>query len=321
MSAATMDAISVDSLVKRFGSFVAVDGISFEVPAGSVFGLLGANGAGKSTAIRMLCGLLEPSSGSARIAGIDVTRDPEGVKRSIGYMSQRFSLYEDLTIAENLRFFAGLYGLSPSRARTEAERVLALTGLAGREDSLAGELPGGFRQRLALGCALLHAPRVLFLDEPTAGVDPLARRRFWDIIYAVAESGSTVLVTTHYLDEAEYCATVTLMHAGRIVAEGSPAGLKAEHFPSAMVEVVCEDPAAALALLAADKRVEEASLFGSKLHAALAPGFGDEAGAGEELVREALGAGGIAATSVERIPPSLEDVFIRVISGSTEAGL
>jgi ABC-2 type transport system ATP-binding protein len=312
-----MDAIAVEALSKRFGDFVAVDGISFSVPEGRVFGLLGANGAGKSTAIRMLCGLFEPSSGKASVAGIDVAKDPEGVKRRIGYMSQRFSLYEDLTVVENMRFFAGLYGIARKKAEEEAERVLTLTGLAGREDSLAGELPGGFRQRLALGCALLHAPKVLFLDEPTAGVDPLARRRFWDIIYAVAESGSTVLVTTHYLDEAEYCGTVTLMHAGRIVARGSPAGLKAERFPGAMLEIDCDDPGKAIKALSADSRVEEASLFGSRLHAALAPGLGGE---GEEFVRAALASKGISARSVERIPPSLEDVFIRVIAESSRGG-
>lgn len=315
-----MDAISVDSLVKRFGSFVAVDGISFAVPEASVFGLLGANGAGKSTAIRMLCGLLEPSGGSARVAGIDVAKDPEGVKRSIGYMSQRFSLYEDLTVIENMRFFAGLYGVPSRKAGSEAERVLALTALAGREDSLAGELPGGFRQRLALGCALLHAPRVLFLDEPTAGVDPLARRRFWDIIYAVAESGSTVLVTTHYLDEAEYCGRVTLMHAGRIVAEGSPAELKADRFPGAMIEVDCDESDQTLKALSADSRVEEASLFGSRVHAALAPGLGGNDDYLVELVGSMLASRGLTARSVTRIAPSLEDVFIRVISESSNGG-
>ncbi|MGA2546819.1 MAG: ABC transporter ATP-binding protein [Rectinemataceae bacterium] len=315
-----MDAIAVDRLVKRFGSFVAVDGISFSVPEGAVFGLLGANGAGKSTAIRMLCGLLQPSSGSARVAGIDVARDPEGVKRSIGYMSQRFSLYEDLTVIENMRFFAGLYGVPRRSVGSESARVLSLTGLVGREDSLAGELPGGFRQRLALGCALLHEPRVLFLDEPTAGVDPLARRRFWDIIYKVAESGSTVLVTTHYLDEAEYCGTVTLMHAGRIVAKGSPARLKAERFMGTMLEIECDAPDEALRTLSNDSRFEEVSLFGSMLHAALAPGLGEEPQAFEELVRVALAPKGLSARRVERIPPSLEDVFIRVISENTDGG-
>lgn len=312
-----MNAIEVESLVKRFGSFVAVDGISFSVPEGSVFGLLGANGAGKSTAIRMLCGLLEPSAGRARVAGYDVSLESEAVKRSIGYMSQRFSLYDDLAVVENMRFFAGLYGIGKRRAEAEIDRVLGLTGLSGREDSLAGELPVGFKQRLALGCALLHAPRVLFLDEPTAGVDPLARRRFWDIIYSVAESGSTVLVTTHYLDEAEYCATVTLMHAGRIVAMGSPAGLKAERFPLAMVELDCESPAEALAALSADNRVAEASLFGSRIHAAVEPGLAGQDG-GVGIVLSALSAKGLAARSAASIPPSLEDVFIRVISESAK---
>ena len=315
-----MNAISVDRLVKRFGSFVAVDGISFDVPEGTVFGLLGANGAGKSTAIRMLCGLLEPSSGSAQVAGIDVAKDPEAVKRSIGYMSQRFSLYEDLTVIENMRFFAGLYGVHRRKIQDQTDRIVDLTSLGGREDSLAGELPGGFRQRLALGCALLHEPRVLFLDEPTAGVDPQARRRFWDIIYTVADAGSTVLVTTHYLDEAEYCGTVTLMHAGRIVARGSPAVLKAERFPGAMLEIDCDDPPEALKALNSDDRFEEASLFGSRLHAALAPGISVEVGASEELVRAVLATKGLTAQSVERIPPSLEDVFIRVISGSPAGG-
>ena len=217
-----MNAIEVDNLVKRFGSFAAVDGISFAVPEGSVFGLLGANGAGKSTAIRMLCGLLEPSSGSATVAGIDVARDPEAVKRRIGYMSQRFSLYEDLTVIENMRFFAGLYGIAGARVAGEAKRVLGLTGLDGREDSLAGELPGGFRQRLALGCALLHRPRILFLDEPTSGVDPITRRHFWEFIGQLAGEGITIFVTTHYMDEARHCGRIVMINEGRIVASGSP---------------------------------------------------------------------------------------------------
>jgi len=307
-------AIEAESLTKRFGAFVAVDGISFSVPEGQVFGLLGANGAGKSTAIRMLCGLLEPSSGRASVAGIDAAKDPEAVKRSIGYMSQRFSLYEDLTVSQNARFFAGLYGLSSARARAEEERALSLTGLSGREDDLAGELPGGHRQRLALACAILHSPKVLFLDEPTAGVDPLARRRFWDIIYAVSETGSTVLVTTHYLDEAEYCGVVTLMHSGRIVASGSPAALKDEFFPGSMVEIDCASPEAALAAMRRVDGVEEASLFGSRIHAALSPGLG-EAG-----IAAALEASGLRDATVERVPPSLEDVFIKVISSSAARG-
>lgn len=305
-----MTAIEARSLTKRFGDFVAVDNISFAVPEGQVFGLLGANGAGKSTAIRMLCGLLEPSSGRALVAGIDAAKDPEAVKRSIGYMSQRFSLYEDLTVSQNISFFAGLYGLSSANAKAETERVLSLTGLSGRENELVLFLSAGYRQRLALACAIMHSPRVLFLDEPTAGVDPLARRRFWDIIYAIAESGSTVLVTTHYLDEAEYCSVVTLMHAGRIVASGSPAELKAEHFPGTMLEIECRESESMLELLRRIDGVEEAVLFGSKIHTALAPGL-DEAALAASLGRAAR-----TCTSIECIPPSLEDVFIRVISSN-----
>jgi ABC-2 type transport system ATP-binding protein len=229
-------------------------------------------------------------------------------------MSQRFSLYEDLTVAQNAAFFGGLYGLSEGAIAEASARALAMTGLAGREDSLAGELPGGFRQRLALGCAVLHSPKVLFLDEPTAGVDPLARRKFWDIIYDVASSGSTVLVTTHYLDEAEYCGMVTLMHSGRIVASGSPGALKAERFPGSMVEIDCERPGEALAALKLVEGVEEAALFGSRLHAALAPGVA------ESVVRDALARSGAGAARVERVPPSLEDVFIRVIKSKPSNG-
>lgn len=308
-------AIEAESLTKRFGNFVAVDGISFSVPEGQVFGLLGANGAGKSTAIRMLCGLLEPSSGRASVAGIDAAKNPEAVKRSIGYMSQRFSLYEDLTVSQNTRFFAGLYGLSSAETKSEEERVLSLTGLSGREDDLAGELPGGHRQRLALACAILHSPKVLFLDEPTAGVDPLARRRFWDIIYAISESGSTVLVTTHYLDEAEYCDIVTLMHSGGIVASGSPAALKAEFFPGIIVEIECREPESALEVLRRIEGVEEASLFGSRIHAALARGLDEKA------VAAALDAAGLDCSAFERVPPNLEDVFIRVIASNAAEGV
>jgi ABC-2 type transport system ATP-binding protein len=304
------NAIEVQDLRKNFGSFKAVDGISFSVGEGTVFGLLGANGAGKSTTIRMLCGLLAPSSGKASVAGYDIARESEAVKRNIGYMSQKFSLYEDLTVIENLRFFAGLYGLSSKRIETEAAGIMAMTDLAGREDSLAGELSAGYRQRLALGCALLHRPRVLFLDEPTAGVDPAARRVFWDIIYGLADQGSTVLITTHYLDEAEYCGIVTLMHAGRIVASGSPGQLKSERFPGRLVEIECGDPEAALAILKATAGVEEAALFGSRLHAALAGGSPDG------LVEAALAGRGIEVSRAEAILPSLEDVFIRVISRS-----
>jgi ABC-2 type transport system ATP-binding protein len=219
-------AIEARELTRKFGGFTAVDAISFTVAKGSILGLLGANGAGKSTTIRMLCGLLRSSSGTALVAGYDINTQPELIKQNIGYMSQRFSLYLDLTVRENIRFFAGIYGLTKGLAEERLDWVLDLAGLAGREEQLTGELAGGWRQRLALGCAILHRPPIVFLDEPTAGVDPLSRRDFWGLINRLAEGGTTVLVTTHYLDEAEYANRLLLIHAGRIVAEGSPGELK-----------------------------------------------------------------------------------------------
>ncbi|MBN1826120.1 MAG: ABC transporter ATP-binding protein [Candidatus Eisenbacteria bacterium] len=219
-------AVSARGLTRRFGSFTAVDGIDLDVAPGEIFGFLGANGAGKTTAIRMLCGLLRPTAGSATVAGCRVGPESSALRRRIGYMSQRFSLYEDLTVRENMAFFGGVYGLSPGRIRDRAAALLPQLGLSGREDRLAGALPLGYKQRLALGSALLHEPRVLFLDEPTGGVDPLARRSFWDLIYARAAAGTTVFVTTHYMDEAEYCGRVSIMIEGRIVALDTPAGLK-----------------------------------------------------------------------------------------------
>jgi ABC-2 type transport system ATP-binding protein len=225
-------AVEARELTKRFGSFTAVDRVSFNLDRGSIFGLLGANGAGKSTIIRMLCGLLRSSAGTARVAGYDINTEPEQIKRNIGYMSQRFSLYLDLTVAENIRFFGGIYGLSKELIASRLRWVIEMAGLRGREDELTGRLSGGWRQRLALGCAILHRPEIVFLDEPTAGVDPLSRRDFWELINRLAEEGTTVLVTTHYLDEAEYANRILLIHAGRIVAEGSPGELK-EGFPQA----------------------------------------------------------------------------------------
>ena len=220
--------VELQNLTKRFGSFVAVDNVSFAVEQGEIFGFLGANGAGKSTTIRMLCGLLRPTSGAARVLGVDVARDPEEVKRRIGYMSQRFSLYEDLTVIQNLRFFGGIYGLKGALAREREAWALEMAGLVGQENRLARELAGGWKQRLALACAVLHQPRVLFLDEPTSGVDPITRRRFWQMIYETAAEGTAVLVTTHYLDEAEYCDRISIMVDGRIDVLGTPTEVKAQ---------------------------------------------------------------------------------------------
>lgn len=221
--------IEVAGLTKKFRDFVAVNSVSFRVGQGEIFGFLGANGAGKSTTIRMLCGLLTPTSGEATVGGFSVSSQPEKVKERIGYMSQRFSLYEDLTAMENIRFFGGIYGLSRSRIKTRLPWILDMAGLRGRENSLTRELAGGWKQRLALGCALLHEPEIVFLDEPTGGVDPVSRRRFWDLIYDLSVRRVTVFVTTHYLDEAEYCHRIMLMHAGAIIAGGSPRELKVKH--------------------------------------------------------------------------------------------
>ncbi len=296
-------AIRVNELTRCFGSFTAVDRVSFEVAAGDIFGLLGANGAGKSTTIRMLCGLLAPTGGSARVAGLDVARQPELVKRHIGYMSQEFSLYRDLTVEENLEFFAGIYGVPvPPKALEQAD-------LGGRGRELTGTLPGGHRQRLALACALLHQPQVLFLDEPTGGVDPVARRRFWDRIYALADRGTTVVVTTHYLDEAEYCDRLVLMHVGRLVAAGSPSALKERWFAEPLLEIAAKPLGPALEALSRHPQVVSASVFGSLLHVGLRRAASDPVGWGRAVLKEA----GVEAQSIEVVAPTLEDVFIRVI--------
>lgn len=231
MTASDSDAVRVKALVKRFGAFTAVAGVSFSVRRGEIFGLLGPNGAGKSTTIRMLCGIIRPTAGEGHVAGYDLFTEPERIKEHIGYMSQRFSLYEDLTPFENIRFYLGIYGVPVRSWPEKIDRVLAMTRLEDARNRLTRDLPPGLRQRLALGCALLHGPDVLFLDEPTSGVDPLTRRRFWDFIRELAAGGVTVFVTTHYMDEAEHCGRIVMIHDGVIVAEGTPAAIIAEHLP------------------------------------------------------------------------------------------
>ena len=301
-------AIEVRSLVKRFGDFTAVDGVSFEVARGRIFGFLGANGAGKSTTIRMLCGLLDPTSGTATVGGYDIRREPERVKRAIGYMSQRFSLYEDLTVAENIRFFGGAYGLARKAVDARLAWVLEMAGLEGRERSLTRTLSVGWKQRLALGCAVLHEPRIVFLDEPTGGVDPASRRRFWELINGLSEGGITVFVTTHYMDEAEYCNDIRLIHAGRIVAGGSPQELKTRYIKNPILEVSCDRTVEAMEILQEEPWVLETSIFGLTLHISVA-----EEEEGNRLVRARLAQAGIAVDRVDRIMPSLEDVFIHKI--------
>ena len=303
-----MNAIEVRNLTRRFGAFTAVDAVSFDVREGEIFGFLGSNGAGKSTTIRMLCGLLRPTSGTATVGGVDVGRDPEAVKRRIGYMSQRFSLYELLTVDQNIAFFGGIYGLDGERLARRREFVLDMAGLRGRETTLARDLSGGWRQRLALGCAVLHEPPILFLDEPTGGVDPLSRRQFWRLIDSLSESNVTVLVTTHYLDEAERCHRVALIHAGRLATIGSVPEVKRIFASRPIVEVRAVRPVDVMNALDAMPDVEKTSLFGTAVHAVLR-----SAVVGPEQVGAALRSQGLEVTSIDRVEPSLEDVFLDVV--------
>jgi ABC-2 type transport system ATP-binding protein len=297
--------VVLDGLVKRFGDFTAVDAISLEVHSGEIFGFLGPNGAGKSTTIRMLCGLLRPTAGRATVAGFDVAREPEAVRQRIGYMSQKFSLYNDLRAVENLRFFAGLYNVPLGQVEERIHWALHMADLEGRADSITGTLAGGWKQRLALGCAVLHRPPIVFLDEPTSGVDPLSRRRFWDLIHDMAAGGVTVFVTTHYMDEAEYCNRLALIDRGRIVALGTPTALKRTAMKGELLQVECQPLARALEVLEKAPGVLDAAVFGNNLHLVV-----EDAAAAAPALREHLRRRGLEAARLEPIPPSLEDVFV-----------
>ena len=306
-----MIAIAVSDLTRKFGDFVAVDHVSFDVRKGEVFGFLGSNGAGKSTTIRMLCGLLKPTSGAATVNGIDVGRDPEGVKRSIGYMSQRFSLYEKLTVDQNIRFFGGIYGLRGAHFEARRACVVEMAGLRGREQTKTADLAGGWRQRLALGCAILHEPPIVFLDEPTGGVDPVSRRQFWTLIDHLADSGITVLVTTHYLDEAEHCHRIAIIHAGKLAALGSTRELKAVFQHRAILEIQSPDPVQAMRVLDASPDIERTSVFGTAVHAVVR----GTAESGSRTLRDLLAEHHVLVTAISPVQPSLEDVFLDVVAG------
>jgi ABC-2 type transport system ATP-binding protein len=308
-------AIVVDRLSRHFGAFRAVDEVSFDVARGEVFGFLGSNGAGKSTTIRMLCGLLKPTSGRAVVDGIDVSLDAAAVRRRIGYMSQRFSLYERLTVDENIRFYAGLYGLRGDRLDSRRRFVLEMAGLAGKERERTAALAGGWRQRLALGCALMHEPPIVFLDEPTGGVDPVSRREFWHLIDGLARAGTTVLVTTHYLDEAERCDRVAIIHAGRLAALGTTSHLKQVFDDRPIVEIVGPHPVRIMTHLDGLPLVEKTSLFGTTVHAVLR-----DRRVELDAVRRALNEVGLDVTSVGHVSPSLEDVFLDVVDRAEAAG-
>ena len=301
-------AVEVEHLTRRFGSFTAVDDISFTVEKGEIFGFLGPNGAGKSTTIRMLCGLLGPTSGSGTVGGCDIRLEAEKIKRQIGYMSQKFSLYEDLTVTENIDFYGGIYGLAGGRLAARRDWALAMAGLVDHRQSLTAILSGGWKQRLALACAILHEPPIIFLDEPTSGVDPLSRRRFWDLIYAMAEQGITVFVTTHYMEEAEYCDRIALIYGGKMIAAGSPMQLKTEAMQDKIIDLRCPDPQTLLDPLKALPEIRDASLFGAGLHL-VAP----DGAAAEAAVDRLLAGLGRTEAKMETIMPSMEDVFISLI--------
>jgi ABC-2 type transport system ATP-binding protein len=301
-------ALEIRDLVKTFGDFVAVDHVSFKVTKGEIFGFLGPNGAGKSTVIRMLCGLLTPTSGYGSVAGYDVSKDPEEIRKNIGYMSQKFSLYDDLTVEENIDFFSRIYSV-PREMRPERKAyVLRMAGLEDRRNTLTKLLAGGWKQRLALGCAIVHNPRILFLDEPTSGVDPIARRSFWDLIYQLAEAGHTVLVTTHYMDEAEYCHRLALIYAGKLIALGEPDTLKREMHSHQLLQLDTSDFLASMRALEADPMVLDVAVFGAGLHVTVT-----DPAAAMARIRLVLGERHIEIKRLESILPSMEDVFVGLI--------
>jgi ABC-2 type transport system ATP-binding protein len=298
-------AVQVDGLTKRFGNFTAVDGVNFDVRRGEIFGFLGPNGAGKTTTIRMLLGLVKPSAGSARVLGYDIKGNVRPIRARIGYMSQRFTLYQDLTVEENLNFYGRAYGVRGARLDESKARILVIAGLVGRERTLTRNLAGGWKQRLALGCAIIHEPELLFLDEPTAGVDPVSRRAFWDLLYELADSGTTLLVTTHYMDEAEHCHRLAFIQNGRIAALGSPTEVKETVMRGHVLEIDCDDPARALKRLRKLDGLDEVALYGAQLHV-----VAEDVAARTSEIEDVLAGAGIAVRRLAIVAPSLEDVFI-----------
>ena len=301
-------AVEIDSLVKTFGAFVAVDHVSMRVSKGEIFGFLGPNGAGKSTTIRILCGLLTPTEGRASVNGLDVATQPEEIRRNIGYMSQKFSLYDDLTVEENIDFFTGIYGVPRELRAQRKDYVLEMAGLFERRTAPTRTLSGGWKQRLALGCAILHDPPILFLDEPTSGVDPIARRQFWDLIYQLSGAGHTVFVSTHYMDEAEYCHRIALMYAGKVVALGTPADLKQSLESHQILYVESSDIRGSMTLIEKLPGVADVAVFGGGLHVTV-----DHAETASPAIRRALEDAHISTMQIERIQPSMEDVFVAKI--------
>lgn len=308
MSNENEKAVTIQNLEKRFGNFVAVNKINFEVLKGEVFGFLGPNGAGKSTTIRMLCGLLTPTSGTGIVAGFNICTEAEKIKSNIGYMSQRFSLYEDLTVEENINFYSGIYRISPLKKRERKEWVIEMAGLTEHRKSLTKILSGGWKQRLALGCAILHEPPIIFLDEPTSGVDPMSRRQFWNLIYELSNKGITIFVTTHYMDEAEYCDRVGLIYRGELIAIGTPRTMKTECMPEDVLEISCKDPQRIMSEIEKFSSIKEVALFGREIHVVM-----KDAKKGEQTIRNLLKEKKYQVSSIKKIIPSLEDVFVSLI--------
>jgi ABC-2 type transport system ATP-binding protein len=302
-------AVAVKSLSRVFGEFKAVDSIDLSVGRGEVFGFLGPNGAGKSTTIRMLCGLLLPTAGEGTVGGFDIMAQSEEIKKNIGYMSQKFSLYDDLTIEENIDFFSGIYGVPDEKKKERKEWVLDIAGIADMRRAITRTMASGFKQRLALGCAVIHEPPIIFLDEPTSGVDPISRRRFWNLIYNLSSRGTTVFVTTHYLDEAEYCDRLALIYRGKIIAEGRPDTMKKEYMHKDILEISASRVIEALDILG--RQGFDAALFGSVIHATV-----DDAASAIPRIESVLGSAHITVSRITPIRPSLEDVFVSLIEVS-----
>lgn len=307
-------AVIVKDLERRFGDFIAVNKVSFEVDKGEIFGFLGPNGAGKSTTIRMLCGILAPTDGTGTVAGFDIRTEPEKIKGHIGYMSQKFSLYEDLTVEENIDFYSGIYHIPPEKKNERKEWVIEMAGLRGHRHSRTSILSGGWKQRLALGCAILHEPPVIFLDEPTSGVDPISRRQFWDLIYELSDKGVTVFVTTHYMDEAEYCDRIGLIYRGELIAIGTPDTLKSDFMQEDILEVMCERPQDAMESIEKIPGIKEVALFGKGLHVVT-----EETESAMESIPDLLNRQGYQLSRIEKIVPSMEDVFVSLVEARDRA--
>ena len=301
-------AVEVHDLEKRFGSFTAVRQISFDIARGRVFGFLGPNGAGKSTTIKILCGILSPTSGTGTVGGFDILTQQDKIKQNIGYMSQRFSLYEDLTVEENINFYAGIYGLSREKKTARKDWIIQMAGLKGLRSSLTRTLSAGWKQRLALGCAIIHEPPIIFLDEPTAGVDPISRGNFWDLIRTMADKGITIFVTTHYLDEAEHCDSLALIYKGSIIATGTPYELKTNFMKGDVLKISLPDSQRWLERLAGLPVISQSALFGSDIHAVVS-----NAATASSLIRQFLNQHKVAGYTINEIKPSLEDVFVSLI--------